>query len=204
MIQLYSREELSFYTLEGKWNDYIAVQKAVIEALRKVKFFEQGNILNHKTKMIIRMTTRGIKETLGNGTRFQYLPKEVKIQKIVTLRYLPMIIQDADLIEDEVENYHGDGNNRFAYFINKVGIDGGVYNVRIVVRKKVESNHFYIHHIDTEKSSELLSPSIETVDYEIQNSNTLISCFIEFVNKNHMDRRKKRILSYISLVGKVK
>ena len=55
-------------------------------------------------------------------------------------------------------------------------IDGEIYSVRIVVRKKVGSNHFHIHHIDTEKSSELLSASLETVDYEIQNSNILIPC----------------------------
>ena len=76
-------------------------------------------------------------------------------------------------------------------------IDGEIYSVRIVVRKKVGSNHFYIHHIDTEKSSELLSPSLETVDYEIQNSNILIPCFIEFVNKKHMDSWKSRMALYL-------
>lgn len=193
MISINSKDELSLYNLGGKWNDYIAVQKEVISVLKDQKFFEQGNILNDKTNIIIRLTARGIKETLGNGTRFQYLPRDVKMQKIITLRYLPLLIKNADLVEDEVKNYHRDGTNRFAYFTNKVVIDGDVHNVRIVVRKKVESNHFYIHHIDTEKSSELLSPSFETVDYEIQNSNILITCFIEFVNKKHIDRWKRRI-----------
>ena len=81
-----------------------------------------------------------------------------------------------------MENYHGEYASRFAYFQSRVMIDGEIYRVRIVVRKKVGSNHFYIHHVDTEKSSELLSPSLETVDYEIQNSNSLITCFIEIVN----------------------
>ena len=61
-------------------------------------------------------------------------------------------------------------------------IDGEMFRVKIVVRKKVGSNHFYIHHVDTEKSSELLSPSLETVDYENQNFNALITCFNEIVN----------------------
>jgi hypothetical protein len=196
MISINSKEELSLYNLEGKWNDYVAVQKEIIAVLKQRKFFEQCDILNDKTNMVIRLTARGIKETLGNGTRFQYLPKVVKMQKIVTLRYLPLMIKNADLIEDEVENYHEDEVNRFAYFKNIARIDGEVYSVRIVVRKKIGSNHFYIHHIDTEKSSELLSPSLETVDYEIQNSNILISCFIEFVNKQYIDSWKRRMLVY--------
>ena len=75
-------------------------------------------------------------------------------------------------------------------------IDGEPYSVRIVICKKVGSNHFYIHHVDTQKSPELLSPSLKTVDYEIQNSNTLITCFIEFVNKKHNDRWKRRLVIY--------
>lgn len=151
MISINSKDELSLYDLGGKWNDYIAVQKEVIAVLKEKKFFEQDNIVNDNTNMIIRLTARGIKETLGNGTRFQYLPKKVKTQKISTLRYLPLLIKDANLVEDGVENYHGNGTNRFAYLTNKIVIDDDVYNVRIVVRKKVESNHFYIHHVDTEK-----------------------------------------------------
>jgi len=152
MISINSKDELSLYNLEGKWNDYVAVQKEVIAVLRGEIFFGQGDILNVKTNMVIRLTARGIKETLGNGTRFQYLPKDVKVQKIVTLRYLPLMIQNADLVEDEVENYHGEVSNRFAYFRSQVMIDGKVYGVRIVICKKVGSNHFYIHHVDIEKA----------------------------------------------------
>lgn len=83
MISINSKDELSLYNLEGKWNDYVGVQKEVITVLREEKFFEQVAVLNNKTNMIIRLTTRGIKETLGNGTRFHYLPKDVKIQKKV-------------------------------------------------------------------------------------------------------------------------
>lgn len=54
-------------------------------------------------------------------------------------------------------------------FTNKIIIDNNIYNVRIVVKKKINSNHFYIHHVDTQKSSELLSPSKKTDNYEIQN-----------------------------------
>lgn len=204
MIRINSKDELSLYNLRGKWNDYIAVQKEVIAVLKDNDFFKLDNIINNNTNMIIRLTARGIKETLGNGTRFQYLPKAVKVQKIVTLRYLPLLIKNAYLVVDDVENYHGNKDDNFAYFTNNVKIDGELYNVRIVVRKKVGSNHFYIHHVDTEKSSELLSPSLETVDYEIQNSNILIPCFIEVVNKKYMDRWKSRVVLYLRKVERQK
>ena len=152
MISINTKDELLLYDLEGKWNDYIGVQKEVLTVLKKQNFFENGDILNRTTNMLVRLTARGIKETLGNGNRFQYLPKEVKIQKIVTIRLLPKLLEDSKLLEDEVENYHGESNDRFAYFVNQVIIDGIKYNIRITVRKKVGSNHFYIHHIDTEKA----------------------------------------------------
>lgn len=59
MISINAKEELSLYNLEGKWNDYIAVQKEVINVLKVEKFFEQENIINDKTKMSIRLTARG-------------------------------------------------------------------------------------------------------------------------------------------------
>lgn len=151
MICINTSEELSLYDLEGKWNDYIAVQKEVISVLKREKFFEIEEIINVETNMRIRINTRGIKETIGNGNRFQHLPKDVKMQKIATLRLLPLMLQDGKLIEDDVKNYHGESGDRFAYFRSKAVLDGCIYDIRIVIRKKVGSNHFYIHHIDTEK-----------------------------------------------------
>lgn len=116
-------------------------------------------VFNDETGMIIRITPRGIKETLGNGNRFQTLPRKVKEQKIATLRLLPILIKEATLVKDEVQNYHDKRHETFAYFISEILIDGEIHTVRIVVKKKVSTNHFYIHHIDTQKSSELLSPS---------------------------------------------
>lgn len=66
-------------------------------------------------------------------------------------------------------NYYSEEGEKFAYFMCPLCIDNEKHNVRIAVKKKYNSNHFYIHHIDTEKSSELLSPSKEMDNYEIQN-----------------------------------
>lgn len=159
MQKIKIKEELSVYNLEGKWNDYIGVQKEIIEVLKNRGYFGIGDVFNDETGMIIRITPRGIKETLGNGNRFQTLPRKVKEQKIATLRLLPILIKEATLVKDEVQNYHDERHETFAYFISEILIDGEIHTVRIVVKKKVSTNHFYIHHIDTQKSSELLSPS---------------------------------------------
>lgn len=163
------QHELSAYNLGGKWNDYIGVQKEVISVLKQEGFFEERDIINDETGMIIRLSPRGIKETMGSGIRFQNLPKKVKEQKIATLRMLPILIREGQLLEDNVPNYYSVRGDQFAYFMSKILIDNEIHNVRIAVKKKINSNHFYIHHIDTEKSSELLSPSKKTDNYEIQN-----------------------------------
>ena len=66
MLSISTEKELSIYHLEGKWNDYVGVQKEVISVLSKLKFFENKDVVNVETGMVVRITTRGIKETIGN------------------------------------------------------------------------------------------------------------------------------------------
>lgn len=159
MVSINKNNELSMYNLEGKWNDYIGAQKEIIAVLKSKGFFESGTVVNEETGMQIRITPKGVKETIGKGNRFQSLPREVKEQKVCSIGLLPELIRQACIIEDNVVNYHEETNYEFAYFMSKIIIDGAFHDVRIVIKKKLGSNHFYIHHIDTEKSSELLSPS---------------------------------------------
>lgn len=170
MESISTKLELSIYNLDRKWNDYIGAQKEIISTLKKENYFENNDIVNIQTGMVVRLTPKGIKETIGKGKRFQSLPKAVKQQKVVTIRSLPILIKEAKLLEDNIPNYYSEEGNCFAYFISQILIDNEIHNVRIAVKKKINSNHFYIHHIDTEKSSELLSPSEKTDIYEIQNS----------------------------------
>ena len=87
-----TEEQLSTFNLEGKWNDYIGVQKEVIPVLRKEGFFDNNEVINEESGMIVRINSKGIKETLGSGKRFQTLPRELKEYKVATLRSLPNII----------------------------------------------------------------------------------------------------------------
>lgn len=83
----------------------------------------------------------------------------MKENKIVTIRSLKWIIEDAELIADDVENIHDENGYMFAYFGSRILIDEELYYVRISVEKKIASNIFWIHNIDERKSSELLDPS---------------------------------------------
>lgn len=162
-------EELKKYNIENKMNDYIAVQKAVVNHLKETGFFEKnGTIINEETGMEIRINPRGIKETLANGKRFQTLPKKLKQLKIATIEHLPEIIRQGKLIEDNVENMHGK-NQTFAYFTTETKINGENYAIKTDIKKSIETNKFWMHNITIKKDTELLSPATTQVLNEIQN-----------------------------------
>lgn len=99
MIKINAKDELSLYNLEGKWNDYIGVQKEVLRVLREKKWFDSNEVINEESNLHIKVTAKGIRETLGN----------------------------------------------------EILIDGDLVGVRISVKKKVGSKHFWIHNIDEYK-----------------------------------------------------
>ncbi len=150
MKNICMQEELFRYNLEGKWNDYIGVQKEVLNVLRKEKYFTD-DVINTKTGMRIRINAKGIKETIGSGKRFQALPKLLKQYKVATLRYLKEIVENAELIVDDVKNIHQENGYTFAYLKNEILIDGKLLTIRITVKKKISSNWFWIHNIDENK-----------------------------------------------------
>jgi len=155
-ITISLQEELTTYNLEGKWNDYIGVQKCVIGTLKEEGFFKNNVVVNEKSGMPVRISTKGIKETLGKGKRFQNLPKVLKQLKIATLRYLPQVIEEGCMLADDVPNVHGE-SALYAYIMSDVFIDGARYGIRVAVRKRIGDNIFWIHNIDcNEKSPELL------------------------------------------------
>lgn len=153
MISINTSEELSLYNLEGKWNDYIGVQKEVLKVLKDKNYFDNNIVLNKNTGLEIKINPKGIKETIGAGKRFQKLPKRLKIYKIATISKLKQIIEGAELLEDDVPNYHSDGIYTFAYLKNELIIGGELVEIRISIMKRIDSNWFWIHHIDENKKS---------------------------------------------------
>lgn len=150
--------ELKLFGVETKFNDYIGMQKAILNILRNENFFDNNVVVNIDTGMIISITAKGIKETLGSGMRFQNLPRDLKRLKVATIHFLPQIIKYGKLIEDEVENIHGD-NCRFAYFVTPVKMNEEEMYIKVSVRKSLQTNKFWIHNVIIEKSSETLNPN---------------------------------------------
>lgn len=151
MISINSAEELSVYDLEGKWNDYIGVQKEVLKVLKYKKYFDNNIVLNKNTGLEIKINPKGIKETIGAAKRFQKLPKRIKRYKIATISKLKQIVEIAELVEDDVPNYHSDGIYTFAYLKSEIVIDDELVEIRISIMKRIDSNWFWIHHIDESK-----------------------------------------------------
>ena len=168
MISINTQDELSLYNLEGKWNDFIAVQKEVITVLKAERYFVDNVVHNLNGGLNIKINPKGIKETIGAGKRFQKLPRKLKEYKISTLRYLKKIIETAELLTDDVPNYHAEGVYSFAYLKSEIIIDGIRVDVRVSVMKRIDSNWFWIHHIDEkEKSPKLLDPPVKAEFKEI-------------------------------------
>ncbi len=189
--------ELSTYNLEGKWNDYIGVQKEIVSVLKDEGFFDKGTVRNTNSGMDIRINTKSIRETFGNGNRFQKLAKELKELKVATVRHLPDIIENGVLIEDNVANIHGN-KELFAYISSDVTIDGKEYRVRITVKKKIGSNVFWIHHVDHEKRVPNYSHHIQGIGHqEIQNSSDTIADDGEDVKIVFSDRATTTIYDYV-------
>lgn len=154
MEKICMNEELMRYNLTGKWNDYIGVQKEVLNVLRKEDFFTESEVINVQTGMLIKINAKGIKETIGPGMRFQALPKKLKQLKIATIHKIKWIVRNAELIKDDVPDYHHEEGYTFAYLMAKIMIDGKVVSIRITVKKKIAVNWFWIHNIDELKSLE--------------------------------------------------
>ena len=151
MKNICMQEELDFYNLDRKWNDYVGVQKEVLKVLRSANYFADSEITNKATGMDIKINAKGIKETLGSGNRFQSLPKRMKQYKIAILRHLKWIIENAELLADDVENIHQENGYMFAYLKSEIMLDGTILCVRITIKKKITTNWFWIHHIDEYK-----------------------------------------------------
>ncbi len=147
-------------------NDYIGVQKSVLQTLTNEGFFENGNnvVTNAESGMVIGITKKGIKETLGSGNRFQTLTRTLKRLKLMTIRDLPHLIKTAHLIMDNQGNYHNPKSNlEYAYLCNHITlmVDGkeSAFDVTITIRKSQQKNMFWVHEIRTTKKEQDLSHS---------------------------------------------
>lgn len=144
-LNLDIQNEIASYDIEQKMNDYIGLQKIILPILEKEGFFRE--VTNEESGMVIEITKKGIKETLGSGKRFQNLPRKIKELKIAIIRCLPELIREAHLLQDEVLNFHGD-SSRYAYFVLDAELNESSVRIRIDVRKTSAKSKFWLHMID--------------------------------------------------------
>lgn len=86
---------------------------------------------------------------------------------------------------------HEEDGYKFAYIGNEIMIDDEVVRVRISVKKKVGSNHFWIHNIDEYKNgTELLRPSDKTEIKRLNAFTERISQTDDDVNLRFSDREQ--------------
>ena len=140
-------------------NDYIGVQKAVLEKLDVEEFYR--DVTNEETGIMITIGRKGIKETLGSGKRFQTLPRDLKKLKIATLHSLPELIEKSVLTTDNAANIHNK-SAFFSYFETDVKINEKDYTITFDVKKTSAKNHFWIYCIRiNQKDSALLTSALE-------------------------------------------
>lgn len=174
-VKYSTRSIESSFSLQ-KVNDYVHVQKQVVDTLSKEGFFDNGKnrIIVSGTGMVVEITKDGIRETLGSGMRYQKLPRNLKTLKLATIRNLPSLIRNSQLVEDDVKNRHSNNSSvKYAYLETSAEIDGVEYPVSITVRKSPQKNKFWIHEVRVNEKEQSLSsgsdikPKQELVEFSV-------------------------------------
>jgi N12 class adenine-specific DNA methylase len=151
---------VSRFNLRGI-NDYIHVQKKVLEGLKKNHFFnsfnEHGSIARFSTVedtgMRVEINQSGIRETLGPDKRYGKATAEKKILKLAVIEQLPEIIANAKQVDDDVKNRHDNASNKkYAYLEGQTYVDEIPVKVRIDVKKSPIKNKFWMHYVDVEQN----------------------------------------------------
>lgn len=105
-VDINSNEKLDKYGIPNTanaLNDYVSVQKRVIDTLNNENFFNQNNkniVVNADTDIVVTITKDGIRETLSSGKRFFLLPRKIKTAKIAVVDSLPDMIRYAEVVNE--------------------------------------------------------------------------------------------------------
>ncbi len=181
-----------------KIGDYIDVQKNVYDTLQKEGFFSDDSkisrtVINKDIGIKIEINKSSIKETFSKGNRYEYLGKERKYYKLVTIRDIANLIENAKLVSDDEKNKHKKTSSvKFSYLVAKTAIDGVPVEVYIDIRKSPQKNKMWLHQVHTQKSTEVV-PTGASSKMGIMNlsTNDIIIDSDEDVNSNYMQNGEK-------------
>lgn len=155
----YSADESVFdsFGIE-KHGDYIHVQRQVYNTLQSEGFFtddggKSRTVKNIETGMFIEINKGGIDETF-NLDNYARRSKKLKTAKLATIRMLPEIIENGELLDKSIENYHKVNSSlTYMYLQNTVKINGKFTDVKVSVRISPLKNKFHVHHVYIEKGT---------------------------------------------------
>ena len=162
-VDINSNEKLDKYGIPNTanaLNDYVSVQKRVIDTLNNENFFNQNNkniVVNADTDIVVTITKDGIRETLSSGKRFFLLPRKIKTAKIAVVDSLPDMIRYAEVVNENEKNYHSKEGSPFLVLSHPAIVDGKNYNVEIKIKKTPVENKFYIHNMTLQNKNETVS-----------------------------------------------
>ena len=138
--------------------DCVHVQKQVFNTLLNENFFEDENLrrrldVNLDSEMVIETNKSGIDETFAFNN-YKRLGKSKKVLKLATIRKLPEIIKNGELLSDNISDSHKNAKNKkFAYIKSTVEIDGREVLVKLDIKKSPQKNKFWVHRVDIIKEA---------------------------------------------------
>ena len=162
-VDINSDEKLDKYGISNtanSLNDYVNIQKRVIDTLNNENFFNQNNkniVVNADTDIVVAITKDGIRETLSSGKRYFSLPRKIKTAKIAVIDSLPDMIRYAEVVNDNEKNYHSKEGSSFLVLNHPAIVDSEDYNVEIKIKKTPVENKFYIHNMNLQNKNETVS-----------------------------------------------
>lgn len=125
-------------------------------------FFDENAsriVTNANSGTKVEINESGIEEAFDYNN-YQRRGNSLKLLKLATIRKIPQIINEGVLISDDNENYHDNSSNlKYAYIESNVNINEKTYTVKISVRKSLQKNKFWVHHIYINKNT--------TIDYPV-------------------------------------
>ena len=139
-----------------KLNDFVHAQRQVLSTLEKEGFFTDAEHrsrtdVNKKSGMVIETNKSGIEETF-NKNNFERRGKSLKLSKLATIRMLPEIIRNGQLVDDDISNYHAGKTVRYAYIEHNVVVDGVPMTVKVDIRKSKDKNKMWVHSVYAQKN----------------------------------------------------
>lgn len=172
-------------------NDFVHVQKQVLNTLVSEGFFTDKELrsrtdVNEKSGMVIETNRSGIDETF-NKNNFERHGKTLKHSKLATIRMLPEIIRNGQLVDDDISNYHAGKTVQYAYIEHNVVVDGVPMTVKVDIRKSKDKNKMWVHSVYAQKNisgSDVISEDGEVTSYLTADSGDRIAQDSDFVNSS--------------------